>query len=514
MDNEVTAIEKKPVEEKSIKKNYFYNFIYQLFMIIVPLVATPYVSRVLNADGVGKHSFAYSICFYFMLLAALGFNLYGQRQIAKCLGDKEKQSKIFWEIGIIRCISTAISIGLYFVLIVSNLLEASNLLLLIMTLNIVAVIFDSVFIFQGNEDFKQVAIRNIVVKAVIIAAIFIFVKTKDDLVIYAVINALNPVLSVLIMLPFLKKYLVKVKLKDLKPAQHLVPCLKLFIPTIAVVIFTVIDRTMIGLLVPGEVSVMENGVLVVKTVANIENGYYEQAEKIVKMALTIITSIGVIMYSRNSSYFQQGEYEKVKEKTYTSISFVYFLAIPLMFGLIAIAGNLCPWFLGPGYEKVPKLIMLLSPLSVIIGISNVFGIQYIIPSGKDMVYTLSVVVGTVVNIILNICLVRYHFSYGAAVATLMAEFAILVFQMIYLRKVFSWRKVVVLSIKYLISGVIMFIPVYALSLVISATVLNTFLLVGLGLFIYGICMIIIRDRFAMFILNKGLSMVKKAFNKN
>jgi O-antigen/teichoic acid export membrane protein len=490
------------VPQKSVKKNYFYNLFYQIFTIIVPLVVTPYVSRVLKAEGIGQNSFVLSIVSYFTLFAALGFGYYAQREIARCLNDKEKQSKVFWEILIIRLFSTSLALIVYFSLYFSNVFKEYSTLFLIYSINVASIAIDVNFIFQGNEDFKQISIRNFIVKALTIAAIFIFVKTQDDLWIYALINALGTVFSALIMFPFLKNYLTKISPKELKPFRHLVPTLRLFVPTIAVSLYTVLDKTMIGLLLPQTMTIVEDGVEVTKKVGDVENGYYEQAYKIILMGLMVVTSLGTVLIPRNSGYFESGQIEKAKENISKAFRFVLFIGVPMMFGLAAIAQNFSPWFFGDGYEKVPYLIMIFSWLFVAIGLNNVFGIQYLIPSGKDNIYTISVICGAVSNLIMNSFMIPLWKAYGAAIASIISETIILLVQVLFSRKEFNWKKMVSATWKYWLAGAIMFGAVYGISYFLETKIWNTLILIVVGAVIYFLVLLLFRDCVLLEILQK------------
>ena len=161
--------------------------------------------------------------------------------------------------------------------------------------------------------FKQIAIRNVIAKTIVIASIFIFVKSTNDLWIYTLIQGLSPIVSSLLMISFLKKYLVKVNIKELKPIHHLKPCLRLFVPTIAISVYTMLDKTMIGSMIQGEMTVIENGVEVVKKISDVESGYYNQAEKIVKLLITVVSALGTVMIPRNSYYFANGDLVSAKK---------------------------------------------------------------------------------------------------------------------------------------------------------------------------------------------------------
>lgn len=497
-------------EKKSVKKNFIYNLIYQVFLIIVPVVVTPYVSRVLGPAQIGQYSYSYSIISYFVLFAALGFAYYAQREVAKFQNDKVEQSKIFWEICIVRLISTLISfvilIGVAFI----PFFYDYRTLLLILSLNVFSTCIDTTFLFSGNEDFKQIALRNFVAKILIIISIFVFVKSKNDLWIYTLIQGLSPIISSLFMLPFLKKYLVKINIKELKPKRHVIPCLKLFVPTIAVSIYTMLDKTMIGSMIQGEITIIEDGVEVVKKLSDVESGYYNQAEKIVKLLITIVTSLGTVMIPRNSYCFANGDLVSAKKNVMTGLRFAYLLAFPLMFGVIAVSYNFSPWFFGDGYEKVPFLMQVFSPLILAIGLNNVLGIQYLIPSSRDNQYTISVVIGAGTNLILNAILINFYGSLGAAISTVCAEFIILFVQLFFLRKDITLLNILSSGWKYFVAGIVMFIPCYIVGLKLSSSILNTLIIVVIGIFVYGIMLLILKDEFIYSLLGK----LKRKKNNN
>lgn len=480
-------------KNKVIKKNYVYNLIYQLLLIIVPLVVTPYVSRKLGAESLGKYSFSYSLITYFTIFAALGFGTYAQREIAKNQGDRYKQSKSFWEIIICRSLSVGIALCVNLVLCLLNLYGDYSIYMLIMSINILAISFDIAFFFQGNEQFGKIVIFNSVIRILGTLSIFIFVKSPDDLWKYTLINSLIILCGYLVLWTNVNKLLAKVNIKELKPLKHLQGTLLLFLPTIAVSIYTVLDRTLIGVLIKDTYKVVENGIVVVKKYSDLENGYYEQSEKIVKMALTVITCIGTVMIPRNTKEYADGNIDKVKENVYTSATFVWLLGIPITLGLMLISSNFVPWFYGDGYDKCITLISIFSPLTLIIGFSNIFGLQYMIPTGKDAKYTIALLCGAFTNLILNIIFIRLWWSIGAAIASIVAEFAVTLVMAFMLRKEINLLKILKLCWRYLIAGIVMFLVIFIIKEFFSNSFLYTVLLIMIGICIYFITLIIEHD---------------------
>ncbi len=509
-------MEEKELEtniKKSIKKNYIYNVIYRVFAIIVPLIVTPYVSRVLTAEGVGQYSYAYSLITYFTLFGAFGFEQYARREIAKYQNDKHSQSKIFWEIVLCRFVSVGISLAINLILCFSHIYGSYEALMYIFSINIIATGFDIAFLFQGNEDFGKIVIRNVIIKLLSVIAIYIFVKDTGDVWVYTLISAIMLIVSNLSLWTYLPKTLIKVSVKIIKPFRHLKGALRLFIPTIATTIYTVLDKTLINALINDTYIVIENGVEVVKNYSDLENGYYEQSEKIVKMLLTVITCIGTVMAPRNSNEIAKGNYEQVQRNTYKCAKFVWLIGIPLVFGLCATASNFVPWFFGDGYDKCITLIITLSPLILIIGFSNVFGIQYLVPKGKDTYYAIVLICAAFINLILNLILIPYYWSIGAAIGTLIAEIVVTLMMLIAIRKEISFLKILISGWKIIISGLAMFVIVYFTSKYLDSSILNFIILVIEGVVAYGIMILLLREKLVLEYLNIGINFIKKKLNR-
>lgn len=494
---------------KMIKKNYLFNLIYQLLLIIVPLVVTPYISRKLGAESLGKYSFSLSLITYFTIFAALGFGTYAQREIAKNQGDKSKQSKSFWEIIICRLLSVGIALCINIILCFTDVYGDYSLYMLIMNINILAIAFDIAFFFQGNEQFGKIVIFNSIIRILGVLAIFLFIKNPEDLWKYTLINGLIILCGYLVLWTNVNKLLVKVNIKELKPFKHLKGTLLLFLPTIAVSIYTVLDRTLIGILIKDTYEVVEDGIVVIKKYSDLENGYYEQSEKIVKMTLTIITCIGAVMIPRNTKELADGNVEKVKENIYTSSRVVWLLGVPIALGLTAIASNFVPWFFGEGYDKCTTLISIFSPLILIIGFSNILGLQYMIPSGKDTKYTIALVCGAITNLVLNIIFINLWWSVGAAIASIIAELVVTTTMAVMIRKEINIFKIIKMSCRYLLSGALMFVLLCFIKGYFSSSIINTFLLILIGCVAYFLVLIIEREPFTINTIKKIFTKIKK-----
>ncbi|MCI6229140.1 MAG: flippase [Clostridiales bacterium] len=479
---------------KSIGKNFIYNLLYELFQLLVPLLVTPYVSRVLGEEASGQYSYIYSIVTFFTLFAALGFGRYAQRLIAQHQGDAHQQTVDFWDIVLARLIPVVCVLAVYLILWIKNIYGPKYRVLVgIFSINIVAIALDIAFFFQGNEEFGKIVFRNIAVKAVGFLCIFAFVRSPGDLWIYTLIQCGIIFVSNALLWVYMPGYLLPIRRAELHPLKHLPATIMLFLPTIATSVYTSLDKTLIGLI----------------TRSDAENGNYEYAERLVKMGLTVISSLGSVMIPRNSQRFADGRINEVEENIYRSSRFVMLVGVPMMLGFIVVSDNLIPWYLGPGYSKAANLIKLLSPIIVIIGFSNVFGMQYLIPCGKDKQFTAVICFGAATNFVLNLFLIRIWASYGAAIATVIAESAVTVVMYCFVRKNISAFRILKESWRYWLSGTVMFVVCYFVAMNLDASVLNTFLITGVGAVVYVSGVLILNDGFVFSVAGRMLELMKR-----
>lgn len=475
---------------KSIKRNYIYNTSYQILVLLTPLITTPYVSRILGADGIGTYSFTNSIVTYFTVFASLGTSAYGQREISYLQDDRLKRSKFFWEIEFLSCITVAISLAIYLFFIQG---QNNKIIYLIQAINIITIAVDVTWLLQGMEEFGKIVSRNIVIKLLSIIFIFVFVKTKNDLPIYIFGMSVFILISNSFLWFYLPQFVDKPKWRFLNPLRHFKGTLSLFIPTVTTMIYTVLDKTMIGLF----------------TKSYYENGYYEQAMKITKMALVLVTSLGTVMVPRIGFLFKQKDRKTLNDYMYKAYNFIWFSGIPLCFGLIGISHNLVPWFFGKEYDKVTILLCILSFLILAIGISSVTGVQYLIPTKRQNIFTFSVTVGAVLNLIINLILIPSFYSVGASIASIFAETAVVLVQFFILRKEISIPHVFGISKKYFAAGFIMLALLLFENTKFSPSIIHTCFMIISGMSAYFIMLFVFRDRF--FISNLRV-IFKKVYN--
>lgn len=482
---------------KSIKRNYFYNVAYQILLLGIPLITTPYISRVLGANGIGTYSFMNSIVSYFTLFASMGIATYGQREASYVQDNREKRTQIFWETKVLSIISTMVCLACYifFVLFIADF---NQVIYLVLSLNIINVIADVSWFFQGIEEFGKIVLRNIVFKVINVVFIFLFVNVKDDLIWYIFGIVFLQLLSSISLWRYLPSIIDKPDFKNIKPFRNVITVISLFIPTIAIQIYTVLDKTMIGLF----------------TIDSFENGYYEQALKMSKLVLSLVTALGTVMIPRIGFYFEKRETKQVQNLMYRGYRFVWFLGIPLCLGLIGISDNIVPWFYGEGFGTVASLLKVSSFLILAIGINNVTGMQYLIPTKRQKMFTYTILAGAGVNIVLNLLLIPRIQAMGAIVASVLAESIIAVIQIVLVRKELQPWTIIKSAGHYVLGGTAMLLLLLIENRFMEPSILHTSIMIITGACVYLGVLALVRDDFFLSNIKSVLRKLRGDKGKN
>lgn len=477
--------------KKSIIKNYIFNLTYQILSIILPLVTTPYLSRVLGAETIGIYGYTISIVTYFILFGSLGVSMYGQREIAYVQDNKKNRSKVFLEIFLLKCITLPISMLVFYITFCIK--GEYQIYYKILLLYIIANIIDISWFFQGIEEFGKTVVRNIVVKIFSLLLIFICIKNENDLWKYLLIFSGSEILGNITMWMYLPKYIIKVNVKELKIWKHMIPTISLFIPQIATQIYTVLDKTMVGAI----------------TKDMNEVGFYEQAQKIVKTALTIVTAFGTVMAPRIANCFANDKKDEIVSNIKKSFTFVGIVSMPIVFGIIGISKNFVPWFYGEGFEKVTTLIIVTSPIIIAIGLSNITGLQLLVPIGRQKEYTISVTIGAISNLILNIFFIKTMQSVGAAIASVISEIVVFAIQYYYIKDIIKLEKIIKIFLKYCLCGIVMLVVLLIMERNMKISIINTIIQIIIGAVVYFVMLFVIKDKF----LIENFNVFKRGKNK-
>ncbi|MBC5628066.1 flippase [Clostridium sp. NSJ-6] len=385
--------------------------------LLFPIITLPYVSRIIGAEGIGKVNFSNSIVNYFLIIASLGIPLYGVREIAKVRKDRKKLSQAFSEIFIVNFLSTILCIVSYY-LMVSNLVYFSKEKLLFLTvgINLFLNIFNLDWFYQGLEEYKYITIRSVIIKSISIIILFIFVRTREDYIKYALINIIAISGNNLINMVNIRRF-TSFTLKGLNIKKRIRPILVLLSIQVSVNIYINLDTTMCGILAD-EVSV----------------GYYSNAVKINKIIVTVVTSISTILLPRLSFYIENNEVDRFNEIVSNVFKIIIFAGIPASIGMLFVSENIVNIMFGAEFMPAIKTMQILSPLIPILAIGNLFGTQVLMPIGEEKKLLASVVAGSIVNFTLNMILIPIYRENGAALATVTAELIVMIIQVRYALK--------------------------------------------------------------------------------
>lgn len=459
----------------SLIKNSIYNIIYQLITIITPIITLPYISRVLGEAGIGKQAYTNAITQYFILLGVIGINIYGSRQIAYVRDNKRTMEETFWQLMFLRLFTTSIAYILYLFLFVINN-DKDKLIYFIQSFNIIAAMVDISWFFMGIEDFKKMVYRNLVTKILGIVLLFAFVKDSSHVARYVFILSLTQFAGQAIMWSYMPKIITFRKVSFSGISKHFVPSLRLFVPQLAAQVYLLLDKVMLGWFIN-----------------DAEVGLYDNSQKIIRLTMTIVTSVGAVMIPRMANIYSKGDMEEFKKKIYEVFSFMSFISIPMAFGLMAIVYDFKPWFYGSGFQGIEILIAVNSIIIVFGTWCNILGFQTLIPMKKEKEFTLSVFAGAFINLVLNLLFIFKFKSLGTSIASVIAEFIVPAVQLYFLRD-FLDIKLLFKNVKaYFLCGAIMYIGIILLSRVLKPSVIATVVEVGLGVIIYIFIMAMLKD---------------------
>lgn len=480
---------------QSIKNNFLLNLSTTITGLLFPLITFPYASRILMADGIGQVQFFQSIIDYVSLCTALGIPLYAVREIARIRDNKELRSRTTIEILLLHAILTLVGYIVVFILaktVAKIEIDASLFFLLSTTLffNTIGV----AWFYQAIEDFKYITLRSLFVRILSLVALFIFVKTKQDLFYYAGILVIGTVGNNIFNFFRLRKYikLSKGEFKRLNLLRHLIPALKIFILNLVISIYVNLDSVMLGFL-KNEESV----------------GYYAAATRLTKAIWGIVSSLGAVLLPRFSNMITNGQKEEFQLLANKAASFTIALSLPMSVGLIFMAAPIIHIFCGNGFEPSILTLKLVAPIVLFIGLSGIIGMQILYPQGREKYVIISTMVGACINLLINYLLIPQYGQYGAALGTVIAEFMVTVIMILLGRKYLPINILSKQNLHYLIGSIVISI-LLAFLFVFPLHEVN-YLLIGilLSVIVYYAYLLMIKDTLALQLKKLLLSIFKQ-----
>lgn len=468
----------------NVIKNYIYNTLYQIMLLFIPLITMPYLTRIFMPSQMGLNSYTLSIVNYFMLFGMLGMQLYGNRQIAFVRDDKEKLSKTFWSLFTTQLITNLISLIIYYMSVVYCITE-NKFLYIVQGLNILSVTIDISWLFMGLEDFKKIAIRNSLVKLVGLLSIFTFVRSSEDFMLYIFLTAAADIVGMIVMWAYLPQHIRRVQIDFKIMKETINPLMTLFLPQIAIQVYTLLARTMVGVLSTTE-----------------QVAFYDYSQRIIRIILTLITSIGTVLMPKIANMTVKGQNKEVREVIKKTFIFVSYISMPMAMGVMVISRILISWFLGPEYLEVGKLTEISSTIIIAVSWANIIGVQYLIATKQENKYTISIVIAAIVNLVMNMLLIRRFGAYGAVSSLIVAEFIGIMIQLILVRKQLPIGIMLMSASKYACAAIIMAIMIIPIGQYFKNGIIANITQTLTGIFIYIIIMFLIRDETQRELINK------------
>lgn len=482
------------MEKKSLTANFFYNALYQILITALPIITQPYITRVLGSEALGIHAFTEANVTYFMLVGSLGISLYGCRRIAYVRDNQDKLSTAAWDIILLKVFLSIVTLIIYIIFICVN--TQYTVIYIIQIINVIANALEISWFYQGVEDFKKITIRNIFVKIIFVFSLFIFIHSPADLYLYIFLIVLSALFGNFIMWFYLPKYIKSLKkTKNIHPFSHLRGTFSLFIPQITVYVYSLLDRTMLGLMTTEKSNV----------------AFYDNAQRLIRIVVALLQSLGYVMMSRISNLAASNDTDGIKHYIAKSINFTLFMAFPMMFGLMGIAEKFIPFYLGEEFASVANVVLILSPIIIAIALNSVLGVQLLVSIGKDRQYTIATTSGAVCNIVLNFIFIPMYGVYGACIASIAAEFLVFFIQLYFVHEYIDFKGICLKNLHVLVISLLMFMIVFFIGKLSLSVIIIFMLQVLCGAGFYFAVMLMIKNTIMIDIMNKVLGYLKVSY---
>jgi O-antigen/teichoic acid export membrane protein len=434
-----------------------------MFVILIPLITSPYVSRTIGAENFGTYIYSQTIAGYFGLFALLGIINYGSRYISRVRNNSLQRNKILSEIVILQILLTVIFAlsYIFFISIFTNIK-----LLNIQAFYYFSVALDISWFYIGMEQFKTIIFKNIFIKVAMIICIFLFVHNKSDLLIYTFIMSFGLLCGQLILWLKLKEYIDFKYVNKLNIITHLKSSSTLFIPVIAINVYKLSDKLMLGFMLS------HNYV-----------AYYSNAEKFETIAIGFIISITNIMFPKITNLIYNRQEVKAKIILYFTIRIILILSIAMAFTLAGCSIELAPLFYGNEFMVSGRLMQFLSISIIIISLNQTLTQLYFIPTNKEKIYTRYVIIGSIINIIINFMFIPKLYAYGAIIGTISTEFLVMIMMIITVKEI-DFLRIFIKTIPYLFTGIIMFLLMRFIGVYFGIKIRTIILQIFVGCFVF------------------------------
>lgn len=473
---------------QSVKVNYILNLINTGTQMLFPLITFPYVCRVIEADGIGQINFFQSIISYISLFTCLGIPMYAIREIARDRSDVVQMNRTAMEILLLHSMLTLVGYAIVAILCLTvPQIQVNIPLFLILSLTIFFTAIGCEWFYQGIEDFKYITIRGLIIKTVSVVLLFIFVKSKTDLLYYGCYTVFGVLGGNIFNFFRLRKYIHRENIifSEIHIKRHVKPVLKVFSFSVVTSIYLQLNTVLLGFL--------KNALAV---------GYFAAATKVMQMLLTMSACLGSVMMPRASHLIAENKEDEFNRLIQKSYDFTLAIALPMTIGLIFCAPSLITALCGVKFEHSILPSQIIAPIILMVAISNVFGIQVLFPKGKINIVTLCCGIGAVADLILNLCLIPFFSYIGTSIAYLGAEVATTVSMYFIGRRYIPIIYFKKSHLTYALGCIVMAFVLYGICLLQLPT-LTILLLQGCcGVLAYFIILCICKDEMLVQILSK------------
>ena len=441
-------------------KNYLYNLSYQILTIILPIITVPYVTRIFTSEDLGNYGFYNSIVSYFSLFAMLGIGIYGTKQIAAA----RDVSSTFWNIYAIQLTSSILALFVY-VMTLLSIPKMSGIVPITLGIVLLTKMIDISWLFTGKEDFKKITLRNTMVKVAGVISIFTFIKSSEDLYLYIFLIVIFDFLGQFVMWIPAKKFIKRPSFNGNAIKKNLQPIVLLFLPQVAISLYVVLDRTLLGLL--GSYS---------------DVGIYEQGQKLTSILLTVVSSLGAVMLPRVANLLSERKEEEAQNMVRFSFILYNLIIFPMIFGLIAINEVFVKLFLGQNFQDVKYVLYIIVFNIMFIGWTNILGYQVLVVRNKNKEFMLSTTIPAIVSVAVNIAVIPFFGYIGASITSVVVETLVFAIQWYYSRNIINKNLLFNKDLaKIILSSLVMFGAVMLCKMTIAlegVTGLVTYLTIG------------------------------------
>lgn len=405
---------KETTKQSSLKVNMIMNVILTVSSIIFPIITFPYVSRVVGAEGIGTVTFVTSVVTYFSMFAQLGIPTYGIRACAKVRDDKQELTKVVHEILILNTITCLISyVALAIALAIVPRFAEEKMLFVILSSTILLNALGVEWLYKALEQYSYITIRSLICKVVAFGALFVLVRSEQDYIMYGAVSIFAAAASNILNFLNLRKYISFRPVGNYHVTRHVKMVFVFFAMSIAITIYTNLDNVMLGFMQ-----------------SDLEVGYYTAAVKVKSVLVNVVTAVSTVLLPRASYYVDKGLLEDFFKITRKAMNFVVLIAVPCTIYFMVYAKEGILLLSGEGFENAILPMQIIMPTLIFIGMTNILGIQMMVPLGKEKIVLYSTIWGAIVDLIVNALTIPTFGAAGAAFGTLIAELVVLIYQVI------------------------------------------------------------------------------------